>query len=152
MVATGGSDGAVCLVRLDTKKIIAKFQHGEPIQHQNQSNDDDDVEVEQEGCSVESVAFCPKLPWLVSGGTDGRVIVWDLAVQAKRSILSHGANNAIVRSLFIPDSIILITACSDNLVRKWDVRASQLLKTYMGHSEAILDMTLLSDGKHVVTA
>ena len=157
LVATGGSDGSVCLIRLDTKKILAKFQHGEPNAQPKRDRYDDDEEVEdqeeeEEGCSVETVAFCPTLPWLVSGGTDGRVVVWDLSVQAKRSVLMHPDSEAVVRCLFLPQSVHLITACADGKVRKWDVRASQMEKALTGHQDAILDMALLHDGKRVVTA
>ena len=163
IVATGGSDGTVCMVRLDTKKILSKFVHKEvsgstrrPAQRQmNEDGEEEDGEVEEEmddGVSVETVVFCPTLPWLVSGGTDGRVIVWDLSVQAKRSVLVHPDSHAVVRCIFLPQSVKLITACADGKVRKYDARSTTLESTLSGHRDAILDMVLLADGKRVVTA
>jgi WD40 repeat protein len=152
IVATGGSDGTVCLVRLDTKKIIAKFRHGESTLSNHKNNDEDEDQEEEVGCSVENVAFCTALPWLVSGGTDGRVVVWDLSVQAKRSVLVHPDEQAVVRTIFLRNSVILVTACADGKVRKWDARATHLERTFTGHRDAILDMAVTADCKKLITA
>jgi ribosome assembly protein SQT1 len=156
-IATGGSDGTVCLVRLDTKRILARFPHAEATAANSSKNhteheEGQEEEEQEDGCSVETLAFCSTLPWLVSGGTDGRVVVWDLSVQAKRSVLLHPDSQAIVRCIFLPQSVFLVTACADGKVRKYDVRASHLEKTLTGHHDAILDMALISDGKRVATA
>jgi len=141
LVATGGSDGTVCLVRLDTKKVVARFPHLEPASDQDESE-----------CSIESIAFCQSLPWLISCGTDGRLVIWDLSVQARRSVLVHPDKQAVVKCISIPNSTLVVTASVDAKIRVWDIRASKLERTLLGHREAILDMVLLSSNKHVVTA
>ncbi|KAH9260804.1 hypothetical protein BASA81_001271 [Batrachochytrium salamandrivorans] len=141
LVATGGgNDGLVCLIKLDVKKVIAKLVHT-------------DAEAD-EPASIECLAFAehkPSFQVLVSAGSDGRVVVWDLAVQAKRSVLLHPVQHPVVRVCFLPSTGALVTACTDGLVRRWDVRAAKLERQFSGHRDAILDMALLADGKRVVT-
>lgn len=142
LVATGGgTDGMVCLSKLDVKKVVAKLNHGQS----------------DEPVSIECLAFLDNnnhasFHVLCSGGSDGKVVVWDLSVQARRSVLTHSEGNVIVRMLSLPSSDYLVTACADGVVRKWDVRASKLLTSLTGHQDAILDMALTSDATSVVTA
>jgi len=131
-VATGGTDGTVCVSRLDTKKILSRFSHRQ----------DDAGEV-----SVEAVAFCARLPMLVSAGTDARAIVWDLHTGALRVVLAHGA--AVVAAAWMGD--LVVTASADALVRVWDGRTGANAKTLAGATDAILDMAVSSNGAFVVT-
>lgn len=153
IVATGGADGKVCLTRLDTKKVLHCFIHADlaaaaAAAESNANEEDHQVE----GCSIECLSFCSSMPWLATGGTDGRVVIWDLTVQARRTVLVHPDMASITRCLFLPGSFKIATACVDGLVRKWDARTSALEQTFYGHRDAILDMCLSFDGKYAVTA
>jgi len=135
-IATGGEDGTACIVRLDSKKVISRFAHTE-------------AQLDENDVSVEGVAFCPSMPWLATAGTDARVLIWDLHAGAKRVVLSHGA--AVVGCIWIKAETRLVTACADALLRVWDGRTGALTRTFEGHTDAILDMTVANNGSMVVS-
>ena len=129
LVLTGGADGRVCLVNLANRKVAAKLQgHAD---------------------GVEAVRLCGTLPLAASGGLDGKAFVWDLHTLQPRYALEHGA--AVIKLLWHPAQPYLLTAALDGRVRAWDARNGTCLRTFEGHTMAILDMAVSATGDGVLT-
>lgn len=129
LVLTGGADGRVCLVNLANRKVAAKLQgHAD---------------------GVEAVGLCGTLPLAASGGLDGKAFVWDLHTLQPRYALEHGA--AVIKLLWHPAQPYLLTAALDGRVRAWDARNGTCLRTFEGHTMAILDMAVSATGDGVLT-
>jgi WD40 repeat protein len=51
-----------------------------------------------------------------------------------------------------PVNAQLLAASFDGLLQVWDGRTGELVKTFKGHQNSILDFDITSDGQKVVTA
>ena len=71
-----------------------------------------------------SVELSPDGAQLVSAGTDGSARVWQLADGAELARLEHPI--ALLDTCFSPDSRLIATVCSDDIVRLWTWRADDL--------------------------
>lgn len=111
---------------------------------------------------VMSVAFSGNAQTLASGSRDGTARLWNLTSGADdTTTLGLGAGQ--MRSIplahhdklwavaFSPDDQLLATACDDQIVRLWDVRAaagrSQVRQSLVGHSGWIRAVAFSPDGK-----
>ena len=84
---------------------------------------------------------------MVSGSADCNVKIWDLSGQT-RATCQHDAG--VVRLVVHAP---LVAACySDGVAKIWDARTGACVTTLTGHTDAILDIAVTPDGKHVLTA
>ncbi|WFD32738.1 60S ribosomal subunit assembly or modification protein [Malassezia sp. CBS 17886] len=82
---------------------------------------------------------------LVSGGTDGRAIVWDLATGARRGEAMHDA--AVTKVIVHPKTPLFTTSSTDHGIRTWDARTLQLLGQQHGFTDGVLDVAVgVDDG------
>ena len=84
---------------------------------------------------------------MVTGSADCNVKIWDLS-GTTRTTCQHDAGvvRLVVRSP-------LVFACySDGVAKIWDARTGTCVTTLTGHTDAILDIAVTPDGKHVLTA
>ncbi|KAH8826540.1 WD40-repeat-containing domain protein [Flagelloscypha sp. PMI_526] len=113
---------------------------------------------EGENSSIEAVTFVdvggksdgPGVA--VTGGTDGKACIWDLATMRLRATLEH--EDAITSLLTPPSpkSHTLISASADKTLKVWDARTGNLLRTLKGHSEVINSASLGLGGDVVLGA
>ena len=74
---------------------------------------------------VVSLELSPDGAHLVSAGTDGSARVWQLADGAELARLEHP--DRVLDTCFSPDSRLIATVCSDDIVRLWTWRADDLI-------------------------
>ena len=101
-------------------------------------------------------AFSPKNKWLVTGGSDKTVRMWDLRAEdpLAQPIILNGHSNAVLAVAFSPDEKWLATAGWDTEVRLWnltsqDPSANAIVLT--GHEDRINDLTISSDKEWLVS-
>jgi len=131
MIAAGGLDGTVRLARLETRKVVASFQHDSP-----RTSESGEIEVG----SVESVDFSDVLPFLASGATDGTVKIWDLNTQTCRQVCRH--EDSVIRVRFVPGSPTLISCSADGTTRLWDARSGQQMRVLTHHTNLVLNFAM----------
>ena len=49
---------------------------------------------------------------------------------------------SVIRIRWLPQSVHVVSACLDGVVRVWDVRSGECRREFVGHSDEILDMVL----------
>jgi WD40 repeat protein len=82
-----------------------------------------------------------------TGSTDGKVLVWPVAVDKPRHTLAAGTR---VRCLAMsPDGKALVCGGDDNAVQVWDPDAGKLLKKLTGPTDWVTAVALSGDGKLV---
>lgn len=145
LIAAGGQDGIVRLVRLDSQKTIYCIQHSQAAIGA----------VDSESCSIESLSFCKDTQatnLLAIAGTDGIISVWDWVQQSRRHSLKH--EGVVIKVQFVRDSFLLVSCSSDYSTRLWDARSGQGLLVLSRHLDMVLDFALLTseDGTSLTVA
>ena len=154
LAAVGGASGGVKLVSLPKGDVVASLVgHGE-------------------GESVEALAFMDLLGGAgggkgvvcVSGGTDGKGFVWDVATGRVRAELSHNVSHCTpgwtctvsegadqrqdpITSLAphpAPHLYLVTTASADGTLKTWDVRTGSLIATHTGHMGVVNGVAVAS--------
>jgi WD40 repeat protein len=111
-----------------------------------------------DGCSVEAVAFHPQcrwlaaggVDWLATGGSDGAVVVWDVA--GRREVVT--LNGAATALAFDPAGRRLAAAALDRCIGLWDVEEWEgggvrrgAAAELHGHEEAVTGLAFSPDGR-----
>jgi WD40 repeat protein len=84
---------------------------------------------------VKGVAFSRDGKWLVSGGADRRVRVWE-ASTGRELFSFKGHDDGVTSVAFRPDGKCLATASLDHTVKVWDTVSEPGFSTLRGHSRA----------------
>jgi WD40 repeat protein len=95
-MATGGSDGAVCVWNIVTKEKVVTFTHG-----------------------TQNVAFHPSGRWLAAASLEDVVLVWDMETQQLIGELG-GHTEGVAGIAYSPDGRWLASIGEDQIVRLWD--------------------------------
>ena len=82
----------------------------------------------QHADTINDLAFDPSSQFLVSAGNDGRIILWDLQSQDRRSTLMDEYAYAAVGLAISGDGSWLFTANEDGSIRVWDLKKCLLIK------------------------
>ncbi|KAI8611683.1 WD40-repeat-containing domain protein [Chytriomyces sp. MP71] len=100
--------------------------------------------------SVRTVLFSPDGKWLISGGADSLVKVWDLESQICIKTLAGHVSRII--HLAISDDCCLIASCSkDSTARVWSSSTGECLNIFKGHSNWTNGVDFSADKKHLLT-
>jgi WD40 repeat protein len=101
--------------------------------------------------SILTLAISPDGRWLVSGGQDSTVKIWDLkSGNLLRTLYGH---NAKISSVAIsPDGRYIASSADDGTARLWDVYGGQGMRDLSGHTRLISSVAFASGGAQVLTA
>ncbi len=131
-IAVGASDGGIYLLDAETLAIRRILKNA----HTN---------------SVFTLAYSPDGQYLLSGGRDAMLRVWDI----KRDWALHSEQPAhwytINHLCFSPDGLLFATASRDRTLKIWDAQTFELLKVidtlrFGGHTRSVNRLLWLSEG------
>jgi len=83
--------------------------------------------------------------------TPASPIVWDLQLSRQVAVL-EGHGSQVFCALFVDQERRILTAGTDDTVRRWDARTGVLQQTYFSASRALADVAVSPDGTLVVGA
>jgi WD40 repeat protein/serine/threonine protein kinase len=182
LVASGGEDNAIRLWDVSTAVRLGIFEANESptavILTANDAASGDqggdapaeNVQAENEGGTlgvavkalrghgnaVRSCVFSPDGQWILSGGQDKRVRLWNIQgyqeVRVLRSTVFRGHADAILSARFSRDGQQIITASRDRSAVLWNATTGARLKRLAeGHEFLATSAAFFPDGRHVAT-
>jgi WD40 repeat protein len=128
-VAAGGLDSEVTLLDLRTGRVTRLVGH--------------------KG-SVQGLQFSPDDRMLASAGEDGTVRFWDPVKGTQERVL--GPIGMALRLVFDPRGRFIAAAGADGAVRVWPLDRVVEPRVLRGHSSAIIDLQVTSDGRELASA
>ncbi len=99
---------------------------------------------------VLAVAFSPAGNTFASGGSDGRIVLWD-AVSGGIVRNFSGHSRPVNGLAFSPDGSMLASASSDNTVIVWKANDGTPVDTFKQHLNSVLCVAYSPDGKMIAS-
>jgi WD40 repeat protein len=96
-------------------------------------------------------AFIPKQPYVISSGSDGRILLWDAALQQVVAAW-QASDKAILSCAISPDGGRLLTGSLDGLLAQWDLATHRRLSIFLAHPRPISGITFSPDGRYLATS
>ena len=135
LASAGGSDATVRVWDLETGQVLFVLQHTN---------------------GVHALAFSPDGEEIATGSVyEEELQLWDARTGQRRAAFAHGhrgPHGTLSAIAYSSDGKYLFTAGGDHVVRLWGRESGQVLRTFVGHGDAIVTIALSPDGKRLVTA
>ena len=100
--------------------------------------------------NVMSVCYSPDGKYIVSGGWDRTIKVWNSRTGALLHTL-QGHSKWVYSVSYSPDGKYIVSGSIDNTIKVWNSRTGTLLHTLQGHSDDVNSVSYSPDGQYIVS-
>jgi WD40 repeat protein/energy-coupling factor transporter ATP-binding protein EcfA2 len=99
---------------------------------------------------VKCVAISPDSQFIVSGGTDQTLKLWDLQGNCRQ--VFQGLGSTVWAVTFTPDGKAIVSGSEDGALRLWDLEGRLLHQPFLGHTDCIRSIAISPDGRLIASA
>ncbi|XP_023246346.1 angio-associated migratory cell protein isoform X2 [Copidosoma floridanum] len=151
LIISSAVDGRTIISSANTGKVINILQN-----LGSESMEDDEEEAacgnkNTQGNWVESVAFLKDAKQIIAatGTLNGEIFIWNVAKKTLRHKVDQGSG--VAKLAWKENTSLLFSAGLDGIVRCYDGKSGNCVRTFLGHTEDILDLCISKDGKLILT-
>ncbi|XP_003699960.2 angio-associated migratory cell protein [Megachile rotundata] len=154
LILSAAVDGKTIISSSNTGKIISVLQSLNN-REQNNSTNTDQVAGNSEGNNdsnwVETAAFCKDSTFQVAatGTVNGEIFIWDISKQILRQTIEQ--ESGVSKILWKGNTAILFSTGLDGILRCFDGRNGQCIRSFKGHTADILDLYISENGEKALT-
>ncbi|XP_076634829.1 angio-associated migratory cell protein isoform X2 [Colletes latitarsis] len=155
LIISSDVDGKTILSIANSGTIISVLQNLNNFELSNIANVNNDAEnADNDDWNnnwVEAVAFCknPTFPVAATGTVNGEIFIWDISKQVLRRKIDQACG--ISKLVWKGNTHILFSAGLDGVLRCFDARSGQCLRSFTGHTADIYDLFISEDGENALT-
>jgi glucose repression regulatory protein TUP1 len=99
---------------------------------------------------VNSVAFSPDSRFLVSGGDDSMVRIWNMRDGSSREFSGY-THRLVISVTFSSNGKYVAAGDASGFLRVWNARTNKLVEEWQGHTDQVWGLMFTSDGKGLVS-
>lgn len=89
---------------------------------------------------IRTLCFTPDNNYLISGGEDNLIKIWDLKTQGRLQVGLKGHTDSI--NAVLANDNYIVSASSDNTVKIWNIKTRKLLTTFEDHTNEVCSLAI----------
>ncbi|XP_001604744.2 angio-associated migratory cell protein [Nasonia vitripennis] len=148
LILSAAIDGKTIVSSANTGQVICILQDLKGNEEEGQEAAGSD---ESKGNWVESVAFWKDANQQIAatGTVNGDIFIWDVTRRSLRHRIDQGSG--VAKLMWKENTSLLFSAGLDGIMRCFDSRSGECVRTFLGHTQDILDLCISKSGKLVLT-
>jgi len=141
------------LVYDSTGQILISAGENTPITFWDEKTNKKKWTISTPTTKINSLALSPNAKWLVSGGDDKVLRIYDYKTRTEiRTLDKDHGHKDIIRAIAIsPDNQLLISGSNDKTIKIWDLNSGDFIDELTGHTQPVTSLAITSDSQFLAS-
>ncbi|XP_056685142.1 uncharacterized protein [Spinacia oleracea] len=130
LALTGDENGILSVVNIGSGKVTSSFS--------------------SHSSSINCIGLSLSMPWVATGGSDEKVVIWDLQHSAHRSTFEY--QDEVTCLKWLGESRFVASGCGDGQIHICDTRSGEHVRSFKDHTGNIQQLDVSADNNFLVSA